>query len=107
LEHVTDTERRYGLRVGSVFAISTGLCAAQVIPALTGTLLGIPAGIFLQMLLRHGVLTVPAWWALLAGRSAPSSPSPPSPSPRPAPVSSATGPPNTSKPRPPDTALLR
>jgi putative ABC transport system permease protein len=46
--------------------VSTGLCAAQVIPALTGTLLGIPAGIFLQMFLRHGVLTVPAWWALLA-----------------------------------------
>jgi hypothetical protein len=46
--------------------VSAGLCAAQVIPALAGTLLGIPAGIVLHMILRHGTLTVPAWWILLA-----------------------------------------
>src|ERR1700747_3405527 len=43
--------------------ITLGLCVAQVIPALPGTLIGIPAGIALVGGLSHGdPITVPAAW---------------------------------------------
>lgn len=45
--------------------VTAGLCAAQVIPALAGIVLGIPGGIFLNMALRHGFMTLPPWWTLL------------------------------------------
>ena len=46
--------------------VSAGLSAAQVLPALAGAILGIPAGIYLYKVLRHGQLTVPPLWWLLA-----------------------------------------
>jgi putative ABC transport system permease protein len=45
--------------------VTAGLCAAQVIPALAGIILGIPGGIFLNMALRHGFMTLPPWWTLV------------------------------------------
>jgi putative ABC transport system permease protein len=47
--------------------ISAGLTAAQLIPALPGTILGIPAGIVLDAALSHGDKTaVPGAWSLIA-----------------------------------------
>ncbi|MCW2877571.1 MAG: putative transport system permease protein [Sphaerisporangium sp.] len=46
--------------------VSAGLSAAQVLPALPGTIVGIPAGIYLCDVLRHGALTIPPLgWLLL------------------------------------------
>jgi putative ABC transport system permease protein len=47
--------------------VSAGLSAAQLVPALLGAILGIPAGIGLFRAANHaGVLTVPPAWQLLA-----------------------------------------
>jgi putative ABC transport system permease protein len=47
--------------------ISAGLTTAQLIPALPGTILGIPAGIALVAALRHGdKTTAPSAWSLIA-----------------------------------------
>jgi putative ABC transport system permease protein len=47
--------------------VAAGLSAAQVIPAIPGALLGIPAGIALISALNHGdTITVPAAWSLIA-----------------------------------------
>ncbi|MFB9451993.1 FtsX-like permease family protein [Dactylosporangium vinaceum] len=43
-----------------------GLCVAQLVPAMIGTVVGIPAGIFAHQALRHGDLVVPFWWMLVA-----------------------------------------
>jgi ABC-type antimicrobial peptide transport system permease subunit len=48
------------------FQVSTGLALAQVGPAAVGALLGIPAGLVLNQMLRHGVMTFPPTWTLLA-----------------------------------------
>jgi putative ABC transport system permease protein len=46
--------------------VSAGLSAAQVLPALPGAIVGIPAGIYLCDVLRHGALTIPPLgWLLL------------------------------------------
>ena len=49
--------------------VAAGLTAAQLLPALPGTLLGIPLGIGLFAAADHGgLLTVPpAWWLAVAG----------------------------------------
>jgi ABC-type lipoprotein release transport system permease subunit len=49
--------------------VTTGLSAAQTLPALAGGLLGIPGGIGLVQVVRHGtgpVLVPPAWWLIAA-----------------------------------------
>jgi ABC-type antimicrobial peptide transport system permease subunit len=48
--------------------VSSALCAAQVLPALPGALLGIPAGVALyQAVSSGGTLTMPpAWWLVTA-----------------------------------------
>jgi putative ABC transport system permease protein len=46
--------------------VSAGLSAAQVLPALPGAIVGIPAGVYLCDALRNGALTIPPlWWLLL------------------------------------------
>jgi putative ABC transport system permease protein len=46
--------------------VSAGLSAAQLLPALPGAILGIPAGITLVAALKHdGGITVPSAWSLL------------------------------------------
>jgi ABC-type antimicrobial peptide transport system permease subunit len=44
--------------------ITAGLCAAQVLPALVGAVLGIAGGIALYLAVKHGGATVipPIWW---------------------------------------------
>jgi putative ABC transport system permease protein len=46
--------------------VTAALCAAQLIPAVPGVLLGIPAGIGLVRAVRHGQNTTvpPAWWLI-------------------------------------------
>ena len=48
--------------------VTAGLCAAQVIPAVPGALLGVPLGIGLFKLANHAGLTTipPAWWMAAA-----------------------------------------
>jgi ABC-type lipoprotein release transport system permease subunit len=46
--------------------VSAGLSAAQLLPALPGTIIGIPAGIYLYRAITHNQLTVPPPWQLLA-----------------------------------------
>ena len=47
--------------------VAAGLSAAQIIPAIPGALLGIPAGIALVSALNHGdTITIPAAWSLIA-----------------------------------------
>jgi putative ABC transport system permease protein len=48
--------------------VSAGLCAALVIPALPGAVLGVPLGIGLFKVANHGGVTVtpPAWWLAAA-----------------------------------------
>jgi putative ABC transport system permease protein len=46
--------------------VSAGLSAAQLLPALPGTIVGIPAGIYLYRAITHNQLTVPPPWQLLA-----------------------------------------
>jgi putative ABC transport system permease protein len=47
--------------------ISAGLSAAQLLPAIPGAILGVPAGIALVAALSHGdTTTVPATWSLVA-----------------------------------------
>jgi ABC-type antimicrobial peptide transport system permease subunit len=47
--------------------VSAGLSAAQVLPALPGAILGIPAGIGLYVAVSNGgVITIPPLWQLLA-----------------------------------------
>src|SRR6266536_2529512 len=46
--------------------VSAGLLAAQLLPALPGTIVGIPAGIYLYRAMTHNQLTVPPLWQLLA-----------------------------------------
>jgi ABC-type lipoprotein release transport system permease subunit len=49
--------------------VTIGLSAAQALPALAGGLLGIPGGIGLVQVVRHGtgpVLVPPAWWLIAA-----------------------------------------
>ncbi|MEV0404310.1 FtsX-like permease family protein [Actinoallomurus sp. NPDC050550] len=46
--------------------VSAGLTAAQALPALIGTTLGIPTGVLLNKILRQGIFTVPPLWWLLA-----------------------------------------
>ena len=52
----------------SQWQVTAGLAAAQVLPALPGAIVGIPAGIVLfEVASSGGVLTVPpAWWLLAA-----------------------------------------
>ncbi|KAB8180625.1 FtsX-like permease family protein [Microbispora catharanthi] len=46
--------------------VSAGLSAAQLLPALPGAVVGIPVGIYLCDIFRHGVLTIPSpGWLLL------------------------------------------
>lgn len=47
--------------------VSDGLSAAQLLSALPGTIVGIPAGIYLYRAVTHDQLTVPRPWQLLAG----------------------------------------
>jgi len=47
--------------------VSAGLSAAQLLPALPSTIVGIPAGIYLYRAVTHDQLTVPRPWQLLAG----------------------------------------
>jgi putative ABC transport system permease protein len=51
--------------------VTAGLCVAQLLPALAGVILGIPAGLGLYRLAAHGAthgheltLTPPLWWLL-------------------------------------------
>jgi putative ABC transport system permease protein len=47
--------------------VTAGLCAAQVLPALAGAILGIPGGIGLSASGRHGgTMTYPPLWVLIA-----------------------------------------
>jgi len=46
--------------------VAVGLCVAQAVPAMIGTVLGIPVGILVHTVLRHGDLVVPFWWMLVA-----------------------------------------
>jgi putative ABC transport system permease protein len=46
--------------------VSVGLSAAQLLPALPGTIVGIPAGIYLYRAVTHDQITVPRPWQLLA-----------------------------------------
>ena len=47
--------------------LAAALCAAQLIPAVPGVLLGIPAGIGLVRAVAHGETTTvpPAWWMIV------------------------------------------
>jgi putative ABC transport system permease protein len=46
--------------------VSAGLSTAQLLPALPGAVVGLPAGVYLYQAATQGQLTVPPWWQLLA-----------------------------------------
>ena len=59
--HASAVTRALGATPGQITA---GLCAAQVLPALVGAVLGITGGIALYLAVNHGGATVipPIWW---------------------------------------------
>jgi ABC-type antimicrobial peptide transport system permease subunit len=59
--HASAVTRALGATPGQITA---GLCAAQVLPALVGAVLGITGGIALYLAVKHGGATVipPIWW---------------------------------------------
>ena len=59
--HASAVTRALGATPGQITA---GLCAAQVLPALAGAVLGIAGGIALYLAVKHGGATVipPIWW---------------------------------------------
>jgi ABC-type antimicrobial peptide transport system permease subunit len=59
--HASAVTRALGATRGQITA---GLCAAQVLPALAGAVLGILGGIALYLAVKHGGATVipPVWW---------------------------------------------
>ncbi|MGI8335086.1 FtsX-like permease family protein [Actinomadura scrupuli] len=61
--HTTALARAFG---ATPQQISAGLSAAQLLPALLGTAIGLPAGLFLYRAVTQEQLTLPPLWQLLA-----------------------------------------